>query len=405
MAAPEPDYDVVVIGGGVVGCGVFRAAALCNRRALLCERLPRLAGLASRGNSGMLHTGFDATPGTAEARLVRRGHELFWEWAARRSAQGLGTPCKRTGALMLAWDQQELQRLQEVHQTAARNGVETEMVSCRWLYREEPNLRAGAAGALHIPGETTVDPHLVPALYAAEGAAAGGTVHMRCAVRGAERSGGLWQLLLSSAGEPARRVSCRQVVNCGGLRGEEVEAMRLGAPPQWKIRPRLGRYAVFDRAAGSLVRRMLLPLPTKVTKGVILFPTVYGDTVIGPTAEEPGEREAHGVVMEKLRSAAVARVPCLAHHSIAWDYAGSRPALADRRDYWLESAAEDSWLTVAGIRSTGLSAALALGEEAARRLGWGPEGEAPPVPLAAVRSADRMVHPISAKGWPAEARL
>jgi len=399
------DFDVVVVGGGVVGCGVFRALALRGQKVALCERLPRVAGLASRGNSGMLHTGFDATPGTTEARLVKRGHELFWEWVRWRTAHGLATPCKMVGALLPVWTPQEMSRVKEIHDTATSLGVHTEIVEPKWLYQEEPNLRPGALGALHVPGETAVDPFLVPALYAAEASAAGGSLMLRCEVTRVTRSSGAWELTVRQAGKE-RKLRAAKVVNCGGLRGAEVENMRTGRQPEWEIRPRLGRYAVFGRGASSFVTRMLLPLPTKKTKGVILFPTVYGEIVIGPTAEEPGEREAHTTVMSKLRDAAVARVPVLADHDVAWDYAGSRPALAGRKDYWLEVAEGGDWVVVAGIRSTGLTAALGLGEEVAGVLGLGAPREPPLVGVSEVHStADPMVHPISARGWPKTARL
>ncbi len=351
VAANGP-YDVAVIGGGVVGCAVVRAFALAGARAVLLERHRDLLAGASKGNSAILHTGFDALPGSLEERCVRRGYALYREVRDR-----LGLPLIETGAFVIAWSDEEAGRLPAVAAKAAANGVAVEMVDAAALRARSPHLGAGARAALWVPGEAVIDPWSAPLAYARQAIANGAEILCEAGVTGGTFGGGTWRLATARGA-----IEAALVVNCAGLHGDLVEA--IARPSPFRIRPRKGQFIVFDKSAAALTRAILLPVPTARTKGIAVTPTAFGNLLLGPTAEEQESRDDATVSEDALRRllAAGRRIlPGLAGHAITATYAGIRPA-TDGPDYVIEALTDRAWITVAGIRSTGLTAALGIAE-------------------------------------------
>jgi glycerol-3-phosphate dehydrogenase len=167
----------VVIGGGVVGCAVLRELGIRGIEAILLESEPDIGEGASKANSAIIHTGFDATPGTIEADLLRRSAE---RWSDMLEA--LGVPSLACGALMLARDDEGARRLPHIAAAAAGHGVEAEIVDQAWLRREAPYVDPGATAALHVPGEAIVDPFWLTRAYAEAGITLGARVWTRASV-------------------------------------------------------------------------------------------------------------------------------------------------------------------------------------------------------------------------------
>jgi glycerol-3-phosphate dehydrogenase len=189
---------------------------------------------------------------------------------------------------------------------------------------------------------------------------------------------GEWRMA-SGKGE----VRARIVINAAGNFGDIVE--KIARDPPFTIKPRLGQFVVFDKPAARLVNAIILPVPTARTKGVVLFPTVFGNLAIGPTAEDVDEREVAACDSETLaalKARAIGLVPELAGIGVNAVYAGLRPA-SDRKDYVIEALANRNWITVAGIRSTGLTAALGIAQHVARLYAahFGPLPNKPPEPI------------------------
>ena len=344
-------YDVAIIGGGVVGCAILRRFALGGARAVLLERGADILSGASKGNSAILHTGFDAPPGSLELRCMCAGYAEYLEIRAR-----LNLPLLETGALVVAWNQDELARLPAIVVQAHQNGVsDVEQIDGRDLYRREPRLGSGAMGAVWVPREHVVDPWSAPLAYALQGLAHGGQIQRGAEVQSGSFEAGIWQLT-TSAGE----VSARTVINAAGLYGDLVE--RIHRPSPFKIKPRKGQFVVFDKTASGLVNSIVLPVPTDKTKGVLVCRTAFGNLLVGPTAEEQESRDAatvdHDTLADLIRTGR-RLVPALADHQVTAIYAGLRPA-TQFKDYQIEIGAERRWITVAGIRSTGLTAALGI---------------------------------------------
>src|SRR5688572_17836577 len=163
------DTDVAVVGGGVVGCAIARELSRFDLRLTLLEAGPDIGAGTSKANTALLHTGFDSKPGTLEARLVARGHRLLAEHAAR-----VGIPIERPGALLVAWDEEQLGELAGIVERSRANGYEAiREIDVDELYRHEPRLGPGARGALVVPDEGIVCPFTTPLAFATEAVRAG----------------------------------------------------------------------------------------------------------------------------------------------------------------------------------------------------------------------------------------
>ncbi|MGE5858273.1 MAG: NAD(P)/FAD-dependent oxidoreductase, partial [Solirubrobacterales bacterium] len=264
--APEGPFDVAVVGAGAVGCAVARDLSRRGARCALIEAAPDVGAGTSKANTAILHTGFDAKPGTIESGLVARGYELLSEYAEQT-----GIPNARLGALMVAWSGEQRDALPGIEAKARENGYEeARPVDLEELYAREPNLGRGAEGALEIPGEGIVCPFTATLAYATEAVAAGCELVLNAAVTEVRPGGGGHEIETSRG--PLRAT---HLVNAAGLRSDEIDAM-LGHSG-FRVTPRRGELIVFDKLAGGLVNHVLLPVPTGKTKGVLVSPPVYGN--------------------------------------------------------------------------------------------------------------------------------
>jgi glycerol-3-phosphate dehydrogenase len=344
--------DIAVIGAGVVGAAIARAFALDGARVIVLEKAAEVLDGASKGNSAILHTGFDAPEGSLEARLVARGHALYQEIAGR-----LNLPILRSGALVIAWTEEQEAALPGLMAQARANGVtDIEALDRAALCALEPGLGAGARAAFRVPREWLIDPWSTAHAYLHQCLANGGIVWRGAEVMAARFDGAHWRLET-----PRGAVTAGLVVNAAGLWGDVVDA-RLGLPADFTIRPRKGQFVVYDKSAYGLARHILLPVPNAITKGVVVCRTVWGNLLVGPTAEEQEDRSRavlDRATLEALKARGAEILPALQGHEVTAIYAGLRPA-TEFKEYRIAAHGDRSAITVGGIRSTGLSAALGI---------------------------------------------
>lgn len=353
-------YDVAVIGGGVVGCAVLNALTENGLTCVMCERNSDLVAEASSGNSGIVHTGFDVQPGSIEHKCLEMSRGLN-----KKVFDKYNIPFKELGALMVAWNEEEVAKLPGVVQQAHTSGVtDVYQITREELREREPYLSQDALGAVCIPGEGIVDSWLFPIMMAHNAKQQGAEILRACNLfSGSQDENGDW-LLITNTGQ----IRARAVVNCAGLQGDIVE--KINTETSFKIFPRKGQFVVFDDTSGSLLNSIILPLPSDKTKGVLLFPTVYGNLVVGPTSEEHPNRDKWHInnrTSKSLETLALKLVPSLSKHHTVAVYAGLRPA-SQYKDYQLKTHADRNWITVGGIRSTGLSAATGIASHIAQQV-------------------------------------
>jgi glycerol-3-phosphate dehydrogenase len=356
---------VAIIGGGVVGAAVAHALARRGVGATLLEAQDDLALGASGANSGILHTGFDAVPGELETALIRRSAALRDRALAREAV-----PVLRCGALLRPRSADEARAVAALAERARVNGVQARL-------RDD--------GALEVPGEAVTDPVAFTRALASAAAAGGADVRTGERVLAIGRRRGRLRLALAGGGE----VTCAVAVNCAGLHADDVA--RLAGDDSLEIYARKGEFLVFDPPDGVALEHILLPVPTERTKGVLVFPTVDGRVVAGPTAHDQHDKLDRSVrvqAREQLLAGARAILPALEAAEPIAGYAGLRPAGRGMNYAIGASAACPGLLNVAAIRSTGLSASLGIGEHvvglvAQQGIVLGPERDLPRRPAPA----------------------
>ena len=366
-----PGYDVAVIGAGIVGCALARAFTLAGARVVVLEKAADVLDGASKGNSAILHTGFDAPQGSVELACVREGYQLYHEVHER-----LGLPLLRAGAMVLAWSEEEEAGLPALMAQAAANGVtDAEALTAAGARALEPALSSAVRAGFRVPGEHLIDPWSAAHGYLLQAIANGAVLIRQAEVTAGRRTGGAWQLTTT-----AGNIRADRVINAAGLWGDEVDR-RITGSSWFTIKPRKGQFVVYDKTAAALAGHILLPVPTRITKGIVVCRTAFGNLLVGPTAEEQDDRD-HATLTRETLQALIRRgceiLPALAGHEVTAAYAGLRPATEDK-EYRIRTDLAEGYVCVGGIRSTGLSAALGIAAHVVRLVGQGGTPLADPV--------------------------
>jgi glycerol-3-phosphate dehydrogenase len=334
--------EVVVVGAGVVGSAAALELARRGASVALLEAEAEPAMQASATNSGIVHTGFDSKPGELETDLILRAARL-----RDPVLDALGLEVLRCGALMRPGDDAEREAVRALAANADANGVAVKL---------------GDDGELEIPGEAVSDP-VAFTLALAEAA----TRHGAQLITGARVSG----VARSAAGglqvdvDGFEPLAARVVVNCAGLGAGAVA--RAAGDESFDVYPRKGEFLVFDGAQAPL-DRILLPVPSPGTKGILVFPTLDGQVVAGPTAVDQEDADNWSVRPEaraEIVPKAARLHPPLADLEPIAAYAGLRPAGRGVNYMIGPSRACPGLVHAAAIRSTGLTASLAIGERVA----------------------------------------
>lgn len=356
----------VVIGGGVVGCAVLRELARHRIEALLVEAEPDLGEGASKANSAIVHTGFDAHAGTLEARLIRRASQLWPD-----VVDELGVPFLAVGALMLARTIEERQRLvSEVQANATALRVETTLLERDQCLEIAPYLHDEVVAALSIPDESVVDPFWLTRAYA-EAAVVGGSASTRTNARvtGLDLRADDVEIRL----EDHSRILAEQVFDCAGLAADDIA--RLAGDDSFDITPRKGEFLVSKETFG--VDRIVLPIPGPMGKGMLVTPTVFGGLLLGPTAVDQTDKadcSTNSIARDRILAACRLMVPAVDMMRSIRSFAGLRPVSSTGAYVLQPSTAGDRLFIVAGIRSTGVTGSPAIAEYVVERAlalrGW-----------------------------------
>ncbi len=353
--------DVVVIGAGAVGCAIARELSKYKVNVIVVDKNEDVGGDASKSNSAIIHTGYDAAPETLESRLVVAANPMYDE-----ICRDLEVPFKRIGAILPAITDEQFEKLPEIKEKAFRNHVyDVEYMSREELLKMEPELNPEVKGGLYIPRESIIDPFiLVQAL--AENANANGVEFMLGAkVTDIKTENGAIKSVVTEKGE----IETKYVINSAGLYCDEIAEMVGKA--DYKVVARKGQFYILDNKTSCRVNKIVLPIPTKITKGKLMCPTIHGNMLVGPTAEDQPSKTDKSTSSEGLES--IARdvrnlVPNVNLRDTITQYSGLRP---NRNPEGLNfNMYEDlfGYVNLSGVRSTGLTLSVAMGKYVVDRL-------------------------------------
>lgn len=346
-------YDVVVIGGGIVGCAIARELTRFRLAVALCEKGTEVGFGTTKANSGIIHGGHHASPNSLKGCLEWKGNQ---RWDRLRDELGFGFA--RVGELTVALHAEEMQVLEKLLRNAVTRGVPgVELWDRDRILREEPALTTDVVAAVYAPTTGVINPY--EACYAlAESAVRNGlALYLESPVLGLTSDGTTWTVTTAQ-----HVLNSRYVVNAAGVYADRIAQM-AGAGT-FAIHPRKGEEYLLDKRLNGLVKRVIFPCPTPVSKGILVIPTYDGTIMIGPTAEDVNDREdvsTSAAGAEEVIGAARRFVPGIQPRDIIAQFAGVR-AVADDDDFIIGPTNRRGFVNAAGIQSPGLTAAPAIAE-------------------------------------------
>lgn len=361
--------DVIIIGGGVVGCSVARELSRFDADILLLERGNDVSVGTSKANSGIVHGGYDAKPGTLKAKFNVAGNVMF-----DALARELDFPFKRNGSMVLCFDKADIGKLLELKEQGVKNGVQGLYVleGYEAVKAMEPYVSENVVAALVVPNGGIVSPYEMTIAYAENAATNGVEFRFGSEVTAIDRIDGGLQVTCADG----FTAQAKYVVNAAGVYADVINNMI--SPDKMHITARKGDYELLDKTCGYMASHTLFQMPTKMGKGVLVTPTCHGNILVGPTATDVTDKDDVATTPEELASAfdrALLTMPSLNRRNIITQFSGLRAHL-DTDDFVIgESAAVKGLYNVAGIESPGLSSAPAIAvhvaEEIAQKLSLG----------------------------------
>ena len=346
--------DVVIIGAGVVGCSIARELSRYDLQIQVLERASDVCEGTSKANSGIVHAGFDAHPGTLKAKMNVAGNEKM-----EALSRELDFPFQRNGSLVLCFAEKDRDKLEKLLEQGIANGVkELRIIEKEELRQMEPDISREAVAALYAPTGGIVCPFGLTIAMAENAAVNGVKFKLETQVFSVKRKENHY-LVTTSRGE----VECLAVVNAAGVYADTFHNMVSGR--RLHIIPRKGEYCLLDKKVGNYVHSTIFQLPTVYGKGVLVTPTVHGNLLIGPTAADIEDKEAVSTTGEGIadvQKRAALSVEKLPTKQIITSFAGLR-AHEEGGDFVLgEPEDAPGFFDAAGIESPGLTCAPALGE-------------------------------------------
>ena len=345
------NFDVAIIGAGVTGCAIARQLSRNRISIALIDKASDVAMGASRANSAIVHAGYDCPPGSLEAKLNVEGNALYTEWC-----RDLEVPLKRTGSLVVAFNEEEEATLDDLYERGQKNGVPgMRIISGDEARAMEPMLADGVTKALLAETGGISCPYELTIACAENARANGAEWLLGKGVTGIEADAD--GFVIDREGE---KIHARRIVNAAGVFADEVS--RLIGDDSFSIKPRKGEYVLLDRGE-KRPEMVIFPTPTKMGKGILVSPTVDGNAFAGPTAVETGDKYDTSVSPEgiaQLTSLARKTTPAINMRAAITSFAGIR-AQPSTGDFIICASEKDPhFIQAAGICSPGLTSAPAI---------------------------------------------
>ncbi|MBR2323227.1 MAG: NAD(P)/FAD-dependent oxidoreductase [Clostridia bacterium] len=353
--------DVLIIGAGAVGSAIAREFSKYNVSVLVVDKNEDIGGDASKSNSAIIHTGYDATPDTLESQLVVAANPMY-----EKLCKDLDVPYKKVGAILPAFTDEQFEKLPSIKEKAFKNRVyDVEYLSKEELLKMEPNLNPEVKGGLYIPRENIIDPFVYVQALCENAYANGVKFMLNTKVTDIIVNNGKIEKVITTAGE----IEANYVVNSAGLYCDEIAEMVGKA--DYKVVARKGQFYILDKNTSCKVNHIVLPIPTKITKGKLMCPTVHGNMLVGPTAEDQLSKTDKSTTTAGLDSIATDvrnLIPNVNLRETITQYSGLRP---NRNPEGLHFDIFDDikgYVNLSGVRSTGLTLSIAMGKYVVQQL-------------------------------------
>ncbi len=349
-------YDVVIIGAGVTGCAIARELSKKQLKIAVLEKCTDVCEGTSKANSGIVHAGYDAAEGTLKAKLNVRGSRMM-----PLLSQELDFAYKQTGSLVFCFDEEDKEKLEALRQRGVANGVKgLEILNRQQVLAIEPMAGEKVTAALYAPTGAIVCPFGLTIALAENAAENGVSFFLKTEVKEIQCLKDGYRIVANRG-----NYDTSVVINAAGVYADAIHNMIANENNKMKITPRKGEYLLYDKKAGDHVHHTIFQLPTALGKGILVTPTVHGNLLMGPTAEDISDKEeiatsARG--MEEVLKKAAESISEVPANQVITSFAGLR-ARGEKGDFIIEELKEaPGFIDVAAIESPGLSCAPAIGE-------------------------------------------
>jgi glycerol-3-phosphate dehydrogenase len=347
-------FDVTIIGAGVVGCSTARELAKYNLKVCVVEKGSDVAVGTTKANSAIVHAGYDAKPGTLKGILNAKGNTMF-----DKLVEELDFPFKRNGSLVLCFDEEGMPNLLELKERGEKNGVpDLQIIYKERILELEPNINDNVYAALYAPTGGIVCPYEMTIALAENAATNGVEFKLDTEVVGINKLEDKFIIKTSK-----EEIESKIIINAAGLFSDDINNMV--SKNKIKIMPRRGEYCLFDKVVGNMAKMTLFQLPTKLGKGILVTPTVDGNLLIGPNADDiedkrdlSNTRKGLDDVIDKAKIT-FKDIPM---KYLIKSFAGNR-ARGNTGDFIIGEAEDvEGFINAAGIESPGLSSSPAIAE-------------------------------------------
>lgn len=354
-------YDVAIIGAGVIGASIFRELTKYDLKVTVLEKENDVSMGTSKANSAIVHAGYDPKVGTLMAKYNVKGNEMFEDLCKE-----LSVPFKRNGSLIIAFSEEDMETVKNLYENGNKIGVKgLQILSKEEVLEKEPNLSHDIVGALYAPTGGIVGPYEYTIALMENAVSNGGELKLRSEVKNIEKEKDIFKITTTDG----KVIEAKYVINAAGVHADEIH--NLIAKESFKIIPRKGEYFVMDKTQGKLVSSTIFQCPSKLGKGILVTPTVHGNLLVGPDAQDIEDKEDKSTAAERLdyiRETSKRTTNKVNFRESIRNFAGLR-ATPDRGDFIVEEAEDvKNFIDVAGIKSPGLSSAPAIAEDVVKIL-------------------------------------
>lgn len=353
--------DVLVIGAGAVGTAITRELTKYRLNVICVDKREDVGGDCSKSNSAIIHTGYDAKPGSLESELVVSANPQY-----DKLTQDLDIPFKRIGAILPAITDEQFAQLPDIKEKALKNRVyDVEYLSREKILEIEPNINPEVKGGLYIPRESIIDPFIYVVAMAENAVANGAKFMLNTEVTGIRKDGDT----VVGAETTNGYIEADYIVNAAGLFCDEIANM-VGKF-DYTVVPRKGQFYILDKNTGCKVNHIVLPIPTKITKGKLMTPTIDGNMLVGPTAEDLNDKydkSTNTEGLDSIRDDVKKLIPNVMLQDTITQFSGLR---ANRNPEGLNIDVYDDvkhYVNLSGVRSTGLTNSISVGHYVANLL-------------------------------------
>lgn len=349
-------YDVVVIGAGVIGAAVSRELARYKLDTLMIEKENDVSCGTTKANSAIVHAGYDVKYSTNKGKFNVLGNQMY-----DVISKELDVPFKRIGSLVIAFEEEDMVTINDLYENGIKSGIPgIKVLNANEVAEIEPNLNKTVVGALYAPSAGITEPWELAIAYAENAIDNGVELKLNTTVLSIEKNEKSFVINTNNG-----KIETKTIVNCAGVYADNIYAMVV-EDTGFKINPRRGQYYLLDKEVDGLLNHVVFQCPSKLGKGILISPTVDGNIIVGPDAEDmnENEKELTNTTLAGLNYVKeIAKLSCdkIPFNKNITTFAGLR-AEPDTGDFIIgESEQVEGFFNVAGIKSPGLSSAPAIG--------------------------------------------